>query len=59
MSDHHRIENGSKFKLSGIDPADTGKFSSRAEAETRLAKDVKLLSELHDKLYVWTVALPR
>jgi PPK2 family polyphosphate:nucleotide phosphotransferase len=52
MSDPYRFEDGSKFKLSDIDPADTGIFASKDDAEAKQAKDIAQLSVLHDKLYV-------
>ena len=52
MGDRYRIEDGSKFRLSDIDPADTGKFSSKEDAAAKQAKDIAQLSVLHDKLYV-------
>jgi PPK2 family polyphosphate:nucleotide phosphotransferase len=51
MSDQHRIEDGSKFKLSHVDADETGKFASKAEAEAKTLADVKLLAKLHDTLY--------
>ncbi len=52
MSQRHRIEDGSKFKLSQTDPGDTGKFTSREEAEAKLKSDIEKLRLLHEKLYV-------
>ena len=51
MSDRHRIEDGSKFKLSDVDPNDTGKFSSKEDAQEKTLADLKRLAELHDTLY--------
>lgn len=52
MSHRHRIEDGSKFKLSHVDPDDTGKFDSKDEAEAELKKDLQKLAALQETLFV-------
>jgi PPK2 family polyphosphate:nucleotide phosphotransferase len=46
-----RIESGSHFKLSGIDPGDTGKFNSKDEAEKLLTENIEQMAELQEILY--------
>jgi PPK2 family polyphosphate:nucleotide phosphotransferase len=46
-----RIETGSHFKLSDIDPGDTGKFSSKEEAEKLLTENIEQMAELQEILY--------
>ncbi len=53
MSRSHtiRIEPGKRFRLDEVDPDDTGPFQDKAEAQTRLRKDLERLPELQYKLY--------
>jgi PPK2 family polyphosphate:nucleotide phosphotransferase len=53
LSARYRITDGSKFRLSDIDPDDIGnlKKSDKKEAEEALILGVQALSELQDKLY--------
>lgn len=58
----YRITDGDGFKLSDIDPADTGKLSSqhKDEAKELLRQGIELLAELQDRLYAadrWGVLL--
>lgn len=46
-----RIEADSHFKLSDIDPVDTGKFSSKEEAEKLLTENIEQMAKLQDILY--------
>jgi PPK2 family polyphosphate:nucleotide phosphotransferase len=52
MSDKHRVEDGSSFKLSNYDPDDTGDFKSRDEAEEATRKDIETLQTLSNEFYV-------
>lgn len=47
----YRVADGKGFKLKSIDPADTGKFHSREQAQALLEKGIGMLSELQKKLY--------
>jgi PPK2 family polyphosphate:nucleotide phosphotransferase len=51
-TDRYRIEDGSDFRLSRIDPDDTGDFESKEEAEDATEKEIKKLRELHERFYV-------
>jgi PPK2 family polyphosphate:nucleotide phosphotransferase len=56
----YRVDKGGKFRLKDIDPADTGKLKSPAEAEELLAESVKLMSDMQAKLYAqeqWSLLL--
>mgnify|MGYP001306837215 CR=1 FL=1 len=58
----YRISHGKRFRLSDIDPADTGALQSEDKDESReqLALGVRMLAELQDKLYAqdrWAVLL--
>jgi polyphosphate kinase 2 (PPK2 family) len=46
-----RIENGKTFKLKHVDPADTGKISSKEEAKKLLEEGIASLQDMQDKLY--------
>jgi PPK2 family polyphosphate:nucleotide phosphotransferase len=52
VSHRHRIEDGKGFSLADVDPDDTGKFSSKEEADAQTAADLLLLRDLHEKMYV-------
>ncbi|MBS0195474.1 MAG: polyphosphate kinase 2 family protein [Planctomycetes bacterium] len=55
-----RVTNGDKFRLKDIDPNDTRGVKSRAKAEELLAKGVKQLSDMQEKLYAqdrWSLLL--
>jgi len=47
----YRVTRGKGFKLSDVDPADTGELHSKEHAEELLAKGIGLLGELQAKLY--------
>lgn len=51
-TDKYRIEDGSDFRLSRIDPDDTGDFESKEDAEDATEKEIKKLRELHERFYV-------
>jgi PPK2 family polyphosphate:nucleotide phosphotransferase len=51
LADPYRVESGAKWRLSEIDPDDTGKLAKKQVAPARLAKDIEVLSELQEKLY--------
>lgn len=48
----YRIEDGSKFKLSSIDPSDDGKFKNREECEAATAVLTEELLKLQETFYV-------
>jgi len=55
-----RVEDGRRFKLSRIDPGDTGPLKSKAAAQAKLQAGVRELAELQDKLYAqdrWALLL--
>ncbi|MGE0660808.1 MAG: polyphosphate kinase 2 family protein [Reyranellaceae bacterium] len=57
--DRYRVEDGSQFRLRDFDPADTQDMDlEKGEAKELLAKGIKRLSELQEKLYAqdcWAV----
>jgi len=58
--DRYRVDDPKKFRLKHIDPADTGSFRSKDQAQKELEAGTALLSELQDKLYAqdkWAVLL--
>ena len=60
--DRYRVENGKKFRLKDIDPADTHGLKSKGkkEAVEMLQQGVQELSELQEKLYAqdrWALLL--
>jgi len=55
-----RVTRGKGFRLSQIDPGDSGKVKSREEAEQYLQVGIKRLAEMQDRLYAqdqWGVLL--
>ena len=56
-----QVGDGKRFRLSSIDPRDTGGFDSkRKRASAHLARDIELLGELQEKLYAqdrWALLL--
>jgi len=52
MSKRHRIEDGKNFKISHVDPEDTGDFKDRDECEEATRADLERLAELQERLYV-------
>jgi PPK2 family polyphosphate:nucleotide phosphotransferase len=60
LSKRYRITDGRKFRLTQIDPDDTGALKSRDKAERELAKGVAALADLQEKLYAqdrWALLL--
>ncbi len=62
LAARYRIDDGSGFDLTSVDPDDIGPFSAddKAKAKDALAEGVDVLSELQDKLYAqdqWSVLL--
>jgi len=60
LARHYRIAKRNKFRVSDVDPADTGKFKSRAKATELLQRSVELLREFQEKLYAqdtWALLL--
>jgi PPK2 family polyphosphate:nucleotide phosphotransferase len=58
--DRYRIDKGRKFRLDGIDPADTHGITDRARAEALLRDGVERLAALQEMLYAqdrWSVLL--
>ncbi|MBX3356197.1 MAG: polyphosphate kinase 2 family protein [Phycisphaeraceae bacterium] len=58
----HRVIDGSSFRLSDHDPADTGPFTAEDKPRAReaLANGIRFLSELQEKLYAsdtWSLLL--
>jgi PPK2 family polyphosphate:nucleotide phosphotransferase len=51
-TDKFRIEDGSDFKLSRIDPDDTGDFKNKDDAEDATEEEIEKLRELHERFYV-------
>ena len=51
VSDRFRITKGKKFRLSDIDPADTGGVKSKKHAEHLLEQSSAMLTHLQDMLY--------
>src|SRR5437899_12287202 len=54
------VSDGGKFRLKDFDPNDTGTLKSKEHAEGMLARGVKLLSHLQEKLYAqdrWALLL--
>jgi PPK2 family polyphosphate:nucleotide phosphotransferase len=55
-----RVNRGKQFKLKDFDPADTGHWRSKEEAEQVLQKEILRMEELKDKLYAqdrWALLL--
>jgi PPK2 family polyphosphate:nucleotide phosphotransferase len=60
LSRHYRVAKGNKFRVSDVDPADTGKLKSSDKASELLERSVELLNELQEKLYAqnnWALLL--
>jgi len=55
-----RIDDGKKFRLKDVDPADTGHWKSKEHAEATLMQGIARTAELQDKLYAqdnWALLL--
>jgi len=60
LAKSYRIDDGKHFRLKDFDPADTGDFKSKEEADEQLQKDIERMEDLQDKLYAqdnWAVLL--
>src|SRR5580698_40340 len=60
LTKSYRIDDGKHFHLNDFDPADSGDWQSREDAEARLRKDIERLTELQGKLYAqdcWSLLL--
>ena len=60
VANKFRIEDGKKFRLKDVDPADTGHWKSKEHAEAALADGIVRTAELQDKLYAqdnWSLLL--
>jgi len=62
IADQYRIDDGKKFRLKQVDPADTAGLKSelKGEAQTLLQQSVQHLADLQQKLYAddrWAVLL--
>ena len=51
LVERHRVDNGRSFRLSRVDPGDTGGFASKEEAAPLLARGVERLEEMQERLY--------
>jgi PPK2 family polyphosphate:nucleotide phosphotransferase len=55
-----QVGDGKRFRLTSIDPGDTGGFESKRKAQTHLVRGIRLLGELQEKLYAqdrWALLL--
>ena len=55
-----QVGDGKRFRLASIDPRDTGGFASKRKAQAHLARGIRLLGELQEKLYAqdrWALLL--
>jgi polyphosphate kinase 2 (PPK2 family) len=55
-----RIEDGKRFRLKDVDPAETGHWKSKEHAEAALMEGIARTAELQDKLYAqdnWALLL--
>ena len=60
LANKFRIDDGKKFRLKDVDPADTGHWKSKEHAEAALAEGIVRTAELQDKLYAqdnWSLLL--
>jgi len=60
FASRYRIDDGKKFRLKDVDPADTWKVKSKEQAGQLLAEGVQTLSSMQEKLYAqdkWAVLL--
>lgn len=51
LAKSYRVEDGKHFRLKDFDPADTGDFKSKEEANEKLQKDIERMADLQDRLY--------
>jgi PPK2 family polyphosphate:nucleotide phosphotransferase len=60
LANPFRVTSGRRFRLAGIDPADTRGLTSKRRARQILARAIEALTELQEKLYAqdrWAVLL--
>ncbi|HVQ29226.1 MAG TPA: polyphosphate kinase 2 family protein [Vicinamibacteria bacterium] len=60
LSEAYRIDDGSKFRLKDVDPADTGPIESKEKAREYLRSGIERLTKLQDMLYAqdrWALLL--
>ena len=60
LADTFRIDKGKRFRLRDFDPADTGHWKSKENAEETLQKEILRTAELQDMLYAqdrWSLLL--
>jgi len=58
--DRYRFTSGRTFRLSDVDPSDTGGLTSKTRAQRELARGIERLSALQERLYaqdLWAVLL--
>ena len=55
-----QVRDGKRFRLASMDPGDTGGFDSKRKSQAHLARAIRLLGELQEKLYAqdrWALLL--
>ena len=60
LAQQFRIDDGRKFRLKDVDPADTGHWKSKEHADKALAEGITRTAKLQDKLYAqdnWALLL--
>jgi PPK2 family polyphosphate:nucleotide phosphotransferase len=60
LSEMFRVDDGDKFRLKDVDPADTGPFKTKEDVKGTLQKGVERLSALQEMLYAqdrWALLL--
>jgi PPK2 family polyphosphate:nucleotide phosphotransferase len=60
LAKSYRVESGKNFRLKDFDPADTGHWRSKENAEQALREGIARMAELEDRLYaqnLWAVLL--
>ncbi len=60
LAQKFRIDDGKKFRLKDVDPADTAHWQSKEHADEALAEGISRTAELQDKLYAqdnWALLL--
>ncbi|HET8948459.1 MAG TPA: polyphosphate kinase 2 family protein [Candidatus Polarisedimenticolia bacterium] len=60
LSEMFRVDDGDKFRLKDVDPADTGPFKSKEEVKGLLQQGVEALAALQEKIYAqdrWALLL--
>ena len=60
LAEKYRVDHGKKFNLKDYDPADTGHWRSKEQADEALQQGIARLSEMQDKLYAqdrWAVLI--